>query len=481
MQRKFITNLALLLFLNFLIKPFWIFGIDRTVQNTVAPEEYGAYFALFNFVMLFNILLDLGITNYNSRNIAQHHQLLSKYFSGIVVLKLLLAVIYFIATFVVGYIVGYDSTRFYMMLFLSINQFLLSFIQNLTSNIAGLQLFKLHSVISVLDRALMILFCSLLLWGNVFDMEFRLMHFIYAQTLSYSIVLAIVFTIVLVKSGKFTFRFNKALSLLILKQTYPYALLVLTMTFYYRLDSVMLDLMLDDGEKQASIYAQAYRLMDASSQIGVLFAALLLPMFANMIKHNKRLNELVKLSFSLIFVPAVVLAFFSYMFSKEIMDVLYNVNTDDSSQVLGLLMTCFVAIASTYIFGTLLTANGSLKTLNKLAVGGMLLNFILNFILIPHYSAAGSAIASLITQFLIVILQVIIVKKVFEFKVDYKFIGSILLFVVLAGVLINVIESYSIDLSIQFLLFVSISLLLAIGLRIINLKKIVQILGNRDL
>ena len=80
---------------------------------------------------------------------------------------------------------------------------------------------------------------------------------------------------------------------MLLKQTYPYALLVLTMTFYYRVDVIMLDLMLLDGELQSAIYAQAYRLMDASTQIGVLFAALLLPMFANMIKNHKKIEELV--------------------------------------------------------------------------------------------------------------------------------------------------------------------------------------------
>jgi len=46
MKRKFITNLALVIFLNLLVKPFWIFGIDRTVQNVVGAESYGLYFSL---------------------------------------------------------------------------------------------------------------------------------------------------------------------------------------------------------------------------------------------------------------------------------------------------------------------------------------------------------------------------------------------------------------------------------------------------
>jgi O-antigen/teichoic acid export membrane protein len=480
-QRKFITNLALLLFLNFLIKPFWIFGIDRTVQNTVSPEEYGIYFALFNFSMLFNILLDIGITSYNNKNIAQHKQLLSKYFSGIVVFKFVLAIVYFLITFIVGYFVGYDTSRFYMLLFLSINQFLISFIQYLRSNIAGLQLFTLDSMLSVLDKSLMIGFCAILLWGNIFDFEFQLMHFVYAQTLAYTITLLVVFFIVLAKSKQFKFKLNKSFSILILKQTYPYALLILTMTFYYRIDAIMLDIMLEDGEKQAAIYAQAYRLMDAANQIGVLFATLLLPMFAFMIKNNKKLDDLVKLSFSLLFIPACAVAVFSYLFSNELMTILYHSNTVESAQVLGVLMTCFVAIASTYVFGTLLTANGSLKILNKLAIVGVLLNLILNFILIPQYQAVGSAIASLTTQLLIVVSQVLIVKNVFKFKVNYKFLATIILYVFIIYIAIKGIQQYVSDFIIQSILFFTISMVFAILLKIINFKKMYLILVKKEL
>jgi len=86
MQRKFLRNLALVLVLNLLIKPFWIFGIDRTVQNTVGAEEYGFYFAVFNFSFLFYILLDFGITTFNNKNIAQNNHLLGKHFSNIIAL-----------------------------------------------------------------------------------------------------------------------------------------------------------------------------------------------------------------------------------------------------------------------------------------------------------------------------------------------------------------------------------------------------------
>jgi O-antigen/teichoic acid export membrane protein len=479
-QKKFITNLALLLLLNVLIKPFWLFGIDRTVQNSVSPEDFGVYFTLFNFSMLFNILLDVGITNFNNKNIAQHKQLLTKYLSGIVAFKFVLAAVYFLVTFVVGYLSGYDSERFYMLLFLAINQFLISFVQYLRSNIAGLQLFALDSLLSVLDKSLLIIFCSVLLFSNFFDTEFELIHFVYAQTLAYSITLIVVFGAVLLNSDQFKLKLNKPFSLMILKQTYPYAFLVLTMTFYYRLDAIMLDMMLEDGELQAAIYAQAYRLMDASNQIGVLFAALLLPMFANMIMKKQKIDDLVKLSFSLIFLPAIVAAIFCYSYANEIMGLMYKGNTD-ASEVLILLMFCFVAIASTYIFGTLLTANGSLRTLNKLAIGGMFLNLTLNYILIPIFKAEGSAIASLITQSLIVVAQIFIVKKVFNFRINYLFILSLFSYIILLGASIYYINIYVSGLYIQLGLFVVLSIILALVMKIINVKKMFQILVSKEL
>ncbi|HKJ42069.1 MAG TPA: oligosaccharide flippase family protein, partial [Sunxiuqinia sp.] len=138
MKRKFVTNLLLLLSLNLLIKPFWIFGIDRTVQNVVGAESYGLYYSLLSFSMILNILLDLGITNYNNRNIAQHGHLLRKYLSNIVGLKFMLAIVYAVICLIVAAIIGYNNVQFHLLFFLIFNQFLISFTLYLRSNISGL-------------------------------------------------------------------------------------------------------------------------------------------------------------------------------------------------------------------------------------------------------------------------------------------------------------------------------------------------------
>ena len=116
MKRKFVTNLALVIFLNLLVKPFWIFGIDRTVQNVVGADIYGFYFSMFSFSLLLNILLDMGITNYNNRNIARDPGKLPEAFSSIVGLKFLLAVFYAFVCLGVGLLMGYREEHFRLLM-----------------------------------------------------------------------------------------------------------------------------------------------------------------------------------------------------------------------------------------------------------------------------------------------------------------------------------------------------------------------------
>jgi len=487
MQRKFLTNLGLLLFLNLLIKPFWIFGIDRTVQNTVGVEEYGFYFVVFNFSFLFNILLDLGITNFNNRNIAQHNHLLNKHVSGILVLKFLLAMVYFLVTFTVALALGYSGDQLKLLALLGVNQFLISFVLYLRSNISGLLLFKTDSVLSVLDRFLMILFCGVLLWGHVTEEPFRIEWFVYSQTGAYLITAAIAFFVVIKKSKLRRLSWNWPFFLMIIKKSMPFALMVLLMTFYNRLDPVMLESILKGGlgNEQAGIYAHGYRLLDAAAMISFLFSVLLIPIFSKMIKQKESIEQMLKLSFTLIITVAVIVASLSFFYSTEMMDLLYNDDITASAPVFQLLMIGFVAISTTYIFGTLLTANGNLKELNIIAAISLMINLLINIILIPRLMAYGSAVSSLSTQLFAAIAQVILVQRIFRFRINYKYLATLLMFI--SGVILITFLSRQVTISfpgvpeklawlINFSLAVIISLFLAVILRLLHFRSLIGIL-----
>jgi O-antigen/teichoic acid export membrane protein len=476
LRRKFITNLALVIFLNLLVKPFWIFGINRTVQNVVGAEEYGFYFALFNFSLILNMLLDMGITNFNNRNIAQNSHLLNRYFSNIIILRLILGVLYFIVSISIAWIWKYDLNQIKLLVFLVFNQFLASFVLYLRSNLAGLHLFKTDSIISILDRTLMIFICSVLLWGNVTDTPFQIKWFVYAQTAAYSITAFVAFILVLIRSGKIKIKFDRQFSMAILKQSYPYAILALLMASYNRFDAILLERMLGNGSLQAGIYAQAFTILDAASMFALLFAGLLLPIFSKMIKQKESIGQLTQLSFILVVVPAIVIAITCSFFSTEIMELLYHQHVEDSASIFVILMFGYISISITYIFGTLLTANGSLKQLNIMAFIGMLLNIVMNLILIPRLEAMGSAISSLTTQTLTAVIQVYIVFKIFKFRINYKLLFLLVLFV--GGVILIGIISKDLPYNwmISMTIMVLFSVILAFGIRLIKIKNIYQII-----
>ncbi len=408
MKKRFITNLALLIFLNLLIKPFWFFGIEVGVQNRVGEEMYGFYFSLFNFAFILSILLDVGINNFNNRSIARDHKIIKDYLAAIIPLKFFLSLIYAGVVLISGKIIGYSSEQFNMLWLLVFNQFLASFILYFRTNISGLQYFRTDSLLSVMDRSLMIIFTGLLLWGNITSKPFQIEWFVYAQTASYSLTLITSAIIVRYRSGSFITHIDLSRSLKILRLSYPFALLILLMSLFNRVDSVMLERILENGQEEAGIYAQSFRIFDAASQFSFLFAMLLLPMFSRMLRLKQSVNELIRIALPLLMVSGFTLAISCNYYKYEIIDLLYTSHSTYSARIFGILMIGFLFVSTSYIYGTLLTANNNLKHLNILAASIVVVNITLNLILIPRFHAFGAAISSLISQSLYAIIQLIL-------------------------------------------------------------------------
>ena len=83
-------------------------------------------------------------------------------------------------------------------------------------------------------------------------------------------------------------------------------------------------------------------------------------------------------------------------------------------EVLGYLMISFVAVSGTYIFGTLLTANNSMKRMNLIFLASIILNVLLNVWLIPSYKASGAAIATSLTQLFAMFAQVYLAIRLLD-------------------------------------------------------------------
>ncbi len=487
MQKKLLSGLFWILLLNLLIKPFWILGIETGVQNAVGPEEYGFYFTIFNLAYIFNILLDLGVTNFNTRNIAQHPKLIDKHLPGMLGIKIALLGLYLAVTFTVGLLSGYGSRQFHLLAVLSFNQFLNSLILYLRSNFEGLMLFKWDSGISILDRVVMIAICSLLLWGPHGGITVE--WFAYAQTIAYlatALTALVVLTLRIRKehNARFTLRrlhVSLPFSIVILRKSFPFALLVLLMASYNRIDPLLLGWLHPHGTYQAGIYAGAFRLLDALTMVAYLVSAVLLPVFSRMTAEgDSQLGPTTSMVTSLMvvfsFTAAATFSFRSGLF----MELFYHSQdaavVDDYARVFRILVWGIVPIGMTYVFGTLLTAAGRLRQLNTLAATTLVINIVVNFIAIPRHGAVGSAWAAVIAQTFMAAAQIVVAIRLLHLHPAGGYLLRLLLFgvaVVATLLLLPPMSWCALLLSAG-----AAALAVAFALRLIDIKNIFRIIQN---
>lgn len=432
MKRVFVRNIIFLLLVNLVVKPTWIFGIDRNVQNYVGHEIYGQYQAILSFCIIFQIFLDFGLQNFNNRTVAQSPETIQTLFPNILWAKLFLSAGYFILILLFGALIGFTGHALVLLILLGFVQMLNSLLLFLRSNVSAMHRFKTDSLLSVSDKLFMIIICGVLLYLPPWKYHFTIEWFIYAQIVSYVLTSVIAFFTCLKLSRLKWHRFHPQKVWAICKQSLPYAVLIFSMAIYLRADSVILERILPNGKEQAGIFAASFRLLDAANNMtGVLFAGILLPMFGRLLAKRETVTPLVHQSVDLLLPVAFTTVALSFFFGNDIMHLLYTEIPDNSVLVFTILMCSFPGFCIGYIYATLLTANGNLRPLIYNSLIAVIFNLGLNFILIPKMGALGAAICCALTQILLSFLNIRLAKRFIQLKFNLRWVGQYFLFCLL--------------------------------------------------
>ena len=426
------------------------------IQKEVG-EDYGLYFALLNSTLILNIILDFGISNYNNRKVSINNNRFSRYFKNILIIRLLLSVLYLFILQLWGVLGGYSGNEKWMLFLLGLTQVFLSSILYIRSNFTAFGRFKLDSLFSVLDRLFMI-GGVLYLLVNKGDYGVTIKNFIYVQVLGYGISFIIgLFTLLLLGRPGLP-KLEKRFAKMLLIKSAPYALIVILMAAYHSVDSVMIERILSDGKQEASYYAQGMRILMALNNYAYLFAVLLLPMFSKILAKKERVQSLISTSSALLIYGVSSLSILLAYYSEDVIALCYGkfnggeyfinselnidavTNMDDiyySSDIFKLLIFGIIPMSINYCFGTLITASGNMKLLNKIAASSLTLNVILNLVLIPSYGAYGAAFASLITQSFSGVFQIGFAVKLFH--LDLRIMGLIRFFLGIVFLLFSIL------------------------------------------
>lgn len=404
--RTFGVNMLLLLLINILIKPFYLFGIDRTVQNEVGAESYGLFTVFFNFIFLFQIFADLGLQNFSQQWIARQRGSVRSLLSRCLPTKWLLTLVFLPLVLLAGFISGYLREAPLLYALLVFNLLLNSWLVYLRTVVSGLGYYKTDSVFSSLDKLLMIIIVGWLLWIPS-SPGISILNFAIAQTVSFSLAVGGVAIWVRWKIQPGRNRFSIKNVRVIFRKALPYALIVFLMTLFTRLDLIMIEWLLEDGYYQSGAYAAGFRLLDAANILGFLVAGLLLPMFSNASRQKQPPVDLARAGWFFLIAVSIPLSSLCFWYADEITFALYTEATAAWSHILSILMFTFIVRSSDYVMGSLLTAYERLRFLNICYVGGVVLNIGLNLFMIPAFDAVGAAYTTLFTQSLMAILFMI--------------------------------------------------------------------------
>lgn len=386
---RFFSSLGLLLLLNLLVKPAWIFAVDRVVQNRAGLSDYGTYFSLFNLSVIFSFLLDWGLTTFLNRQLATSVSFFSRV-KQLLKVKLLFTIGYLAMLLLVYRLTGVSNWA--LIGSLAIVQVITSFFLFFRAIITARQQFRTDAWLSVLDKSLMIVIC-----GSILLLHRPLSVTTFAWVQAACLFLALAVAVFL--AGRL--RPADAIAVhtpLPFREAAPYAVIVLLMATHYRADGFLLERLHTNGAVEAGIYAAAYRLLDAANMIGFLVASFLLPYIARRWQERKDIAPIVLPARHLLVMYAIGVAVATWFLAPWIHDLLYSSGGTRGEQILKWALPALLGYMLVQLYGTVLTAIGEIRLFCKITAVAVLLNLALNILLIPGLGARGCCIAAIASQ-----------------------------------------------------------------------------------
>jgi O-antigen/teichoic acid export membrane protein len=393
-SRPLFKALSWLLLLNFLVKPVWIFFIDREVQNQLGHQAYGSYFALFSLSWVLLFVADAGLSNMLNKRMASEGSLPILPF---ITIKIFLSLLYLATLIFFGWIFQLDQWT--LLFYIAAIHLLNSFFIFLRSIITAEQFFSADAWLSVTDKLMVIIFAAGFLYLPLQFGSINLILFLQIQLVSSILAVAIAALYLFRKklsrptSGRVAYR-------PLLRATLPFTILILLMGVHYRIDSFLLERIHPQGAMQTGIYALGFRLLDAGNMIGYLVASFLVPFIARNLKENVLIDQTILQLRHILLAAGISIAAFSWVFSPWIQQLLYHSDMSFHSDVIRFSLLSLPAYFMIHIYGSVLTAASRLRPFILIMLMAVMVNMSLNFILIPAYGALGSCFAALGSQYL---------------------------------------------------------------------------------
>lgn len=396
------------------------------ITRALGREGFGEYATVLAYLGTFQILADLGLYSLLTREISQNPEREKNLVSSFFTLRLIVAAFFLLVA--VGLILFFPYSHevklgvalaSFAFLSMSLTQILMGVFQKY------LQTYK-NALAEVLGRL-----TQLGLVWFFFQMRGGFQHYIGALVAG-SIIIFVVNLFFARRLVPFRLAVQPTQWKHILRTTFPIAVSLVFTLLYFKMDTIFLSLL--KSQEDVGIYNVAYKVLETLIFFPAVFVGLLFPIFSKYAQKNReRFSKLLSNTADLMTFFALPTVVGGVLLSSSIVNFIGGGEFLVSTLTLQILFIAVGVIFYGTLFGSSVIALG-LQRYAMWAYGvGFVFNFVANLIFIPRYSYIGAAWTTVVTEVLVTLVLVWIVRRDVSFHIPLITIAKTALAAVLMG------------------------------------------------
>jgi len=382
------------------------FFVYAMVAKYLGAEQFGLWNYCIAFAGLFVVFSNLGLDDVVVRELVRDSKRRNAILGTAFFLKLFAGLITWIITLIAISMVR-DGENLALLLvglysaiyiFQSINVIDFHFTSEIASKYSVYASDSAFAISSILKLLLLYFNAPLMAFAIVGLIEFVLI----------SVFLVIVYR--MNSLSVFDWRYSKEMAIHLLKAGFPLILFGASVMLLMRVDQIMIGQML--GDKEVGLYSVAVRV---SEVLIALPSILIVSLFPAIIKSREKSPDVYKARlqqyFSLMVVISLALTIPVWMFSDQIIFLLFGQEFAESGGVLSVLIWSAVFVSMGLASKNVLMAEDLQKYIFYRTILALIVNVLLNLWLIPIYGIEGAAFATVVSQIFLAYLSDIFFAK----------------------------------------------------------------------
>lgn len=404
----------------------------------LGPEDLGKYYFAISFTTIFAIFIDLGFTNYLTRESAKRQDEAGKILGRILGIKIPLASITLLAVILAINFLGYGEISRHLVYLSSISMVLDSFTTTFFAAIRGFHNLKYESIGSVVFQSIVLLIGISVLFSGL-DLRWQIVALALASLYNFifsAVIAAKIFKIDI----KPVFDWLEIRKIIFI--SLPFSFFAILQRLYTYLDTVLLSKL--SGDMAVGLYQVPFKIIFALQFMPMAFTASLYPAMSIYWSKNKdQLAVTFERAMNYLIFISLPISFGTIVLADKII-LIFKAGYADAILPLQITMLSVIFNFISFPIGSLLNACDRQKENTRNMSIVLAVSVIMNIILIPEYGAVGACITVTSTNALMVVLGLMVVPKITRYsgRKILKILLKCFLAVSVMGFVIFFLKSY---------------------------------------